>query len=148
MTINEFLNTYLDKVELFKEPATNPGPFCNTKILNRPSKIDITSALLTAESIQEFEFTIKVLAESYDIKLTGHVNEAIYRAKLSLLKVYLTRLLFSEKNAKKADSYLKILEKRFKESWNDKYQKTESNTDNEIKISFEVVENEYNKSAI
>lgn len=140
--INKFLNTYLDKVELFKESSTQLNSFSaiKTKVTNRPEKTDLTSALLTTDDIEEFEFAIKTLAASYDIKLTGHISEEVYRAKLTLLKVYLTKLLFSDRYSKNADKYLKVLEKRFKKSWSDKY--TESEDDNDIEITFKVVEHE------
>lgn len=144
MTINEFLNTYLDKIELFKEGVVvNPtAPFSTVKVLNRPSKVDLSSALLTSNDIDEFEYTVKALAESYNIKLTGHVNQEIYRNRLSLLKVYLTKLLFTEPNNKKVESYLKILEKRFKDCWNEKYSNNNEKVDNEIHLTFEVVNEE------
>ena len=140
--INKFLNTYLDKIELFKESSVQLNSFSDmkSKITNRPEKSDLSSALLTTDDLEEFEFAIKALAESYGIKLTGHISQELYRAKLTLLKIYLTKLLFSDRYSKNADKYLKVLEKRFKKSWNDKY--TESEDDDNIEITFKVVEHE------
>ena len=103
------------------------------------SNFEFSCALLSANNRDEFINSIKILASfKYKVKLTGNISNKLYLDYLHLARIKLTEMLFSELNDRRVSNYLKILEKRMKEHFGK--DDVEISTDNDIKISFEIVE--------
>jgi len=103
------------------------------------SNFEFSCALLSANNRDEFINSIKILATfKYKVKLTGNISNKLYLDYLHLARIKLTEMLFSELNDRRVSNYLKILEKRMKEHFGK--DDVEISTDNDIKISFEIVE--------
>lgn len=103
------------------------------------SNFEFSCALLSANNRDEFINSIKILATfKYKVKLTGNISNKLYIDYLHLARIKLTEMLFSELNDRRVSNYLKILEKRMKEHYGK--DDVEISTDNDIKISFEIVE--------
>lgn len=107
------------------------------------SNIEFTCALLVSDDKDEFVNSIKALAKfKYKQKITSTISNRLYVDYLSLLKISLSQLLFSEQNPHRVANHLKVLEKRL--------QFAKDNIDvldvsNDIKLTFKVVKDEERK---
>lgn len=102
------------------------------------SNIEFSCALLVSDDKLEFVNSIKALAKfKYNQKITGTINDRMYIDFLSLLKINLSQLLFSEQNPNRAASvYLKVLDKRLKFT---KDNIDSNEVSNDINLTFRVV---------
>ena len=103
------------------------------------TNFEFSCALLSANDKNEFTDAIKALADfKYKTKLLGTITNKNYTNLLSLLKIELTGLLFSEENDRRVANYLKILERRMRRHYG-KDEVQEEAKKEDLKIVFEVV---------
>jgi len=103
------------------------------------TNFEFSCALLSANDKNEFTDAIKAFADfKYKTKLLGTITNKNYTNLLSLLKIELTGLLFSEENDRRVANYIKILERRMRRHYG-KDEVQEETKKEDLKIVFEVV---------
>ena len=102
--------------------------------------VDLTYGLLSTENYDEFQKLVFHLMPAGTI--VDDIDPEFYEGKVLLLRNMLTRMLMEEANAKMAQRYLDILERRDKQHWAKepgKQLKVEQKEDKSLTVEFNIV---------
>ena len=103
--------------------------------------VELTYGLLSTENYDEFQKLVFHLMPAGTI--VDDIDPEFYEGKVLLLRNMLTRMLMEEANAKMAQRYLDILERRDKTHWSKdsgKQLKVEQKEDNRLNITFGLID--------
>lgn len=131
MTRSEWLKDNFKHVTFIESVGTLRVPKVN---------VELTYGLLSTENYDEFQKLVFHLMPSGTI--VDDIDPEFYEGKVLLLRNMLTRMLMEEANAKMAQRYLDILERRDRTHWSKdsgKQLKVEQKEDKNLSITFDIV---------
>lgn len=131
----EFDEIYEDTSELEKI-LSEKGVSDNKHITN----FEFTTALLASNTKAEFVRTLASLSKfKYGVEINGDISDETFEGLLTILKLELTKQLFTRKDDKTVRNLILILEKRMTEHFGRNREAIIEDGDSDIKIEFEVV---------
>lgn len=128
MTRNDWIKQNFTHVTFTESVGTLRVPRIN---------VELTYGLLSTENYDEFQKLVFHLMPSGTI--VDDIDPEFYEGKVLLLRNMLTRMLMEEANAKMAQRYLDILERRDRSHWSKdsgKQLKVEQKEDKTLNITF------------
>lgn len=144
MNISDWLAKNFTHIVVTDEPLERTLPNGTViKIAPNPVNRNLTMGLLSTNNKEEWSRI--VFHEAPVGIVVDEISDEYYNDKLILLRKELTSMLFTAKNTRLIEQYLKILERRDSEHWSANSTKgtkidVKTDTEKNINITFEVVQ--------